>query len=102
VASLPVKYPIYIVSKGRFQNPKTANIFLKNKIPFKILIEPQEFSDYKRFLGHVVYIDLNIGMYSVFFTTVEMLSKQELINEANKFKIELKLMLASGEINVKK
>lgn len=37
-----VKYPIYIVSKGRHQNPLTAKMLLKEKINFRIAVEPQE------------------------------------------------------------
>lgn len=46
--SQTVKYPIYIVSKGRYGNPITAKYFLKENIDFKIVIEPQEFEDYKK------------------------------------------------------
>jgi len=44
------KYPIYIVSKGRFENPITAKKFLKEKIPFKIVIEKQEYKDYSKII----------------------------------------------------
>lgn len=43
---LQIKHPIYIVSKGRAYNPKTAKIFLEANIPFKIAIEEQELKDY--------------------------------------------------------
>ena len=43
-----VKYPIYIVSKGRYENPITAKYFLSENIDFKIVIEPQEFEFYKK------------------------------------------------------
>lgn len=43
-----IKYPIYIISKGRYENPLTANIFLKENINFFIVIEPQEYNNYKK------------------------------------------------------
>ena len=35
------KYPIYIISKGRADIGLTANFMLKDKIDFKLVIEPQ-------------------------------------------------------------
>ena len=40
------KYPVYIISKGRWQNPKTANCFERLKVPYKIVIEPHEYDNY--------------------------------------------------------
>mgnify|MGYP003133394480 CR=1 FL=1 len=45
------KYPIYIVSKGRYESPLTANCFLQDQVPFKILVEPQEYEQYCKALG---------------------------------------------------
>ncbi|NDG53746.1 MAG: hypothetical protein EBY39_12125 [Flavobacteriia bacterium] len=45
------KYPVYIVSKGRWDNPLTANMFIKDGIDFKILVEPQEYDNYCKSLG---------------------------------------------------
>ena len=42
------KYPVYIISKGRAYNPMTARFFEKIKIPYKIVIEPQEFEEYNK------------------------------------------------------
>lgn len=41
-------FPVYIISKGRWENPITAKFFLKDKVPFKIAIEPQEFDLYSK------------------------------------------------------
>ena len=41
------KYPIYIVSKGRWKNPMTANALDKMGIDYKIVVEPCELSDYR-------------------------------------------------------
>ena len=43
------KYPVYIISKGRADVGYTANFMLKDKIDFKVVIEPQEFKEYARF-----------------------------------------------------
>jgi len=40
------KYPIYIISKGRWDNPKTAKNFDKIKVSYKIVVEPQEYDNY--------------------------------------------------------
>jgi len=45
------KYPIYIVSKGRWENPLTAKFFIKDNVEFKILVEPQEYDNYCKALG---------------------------------------------------
>lgn len=40
------KYPIYIISKGRWENPQTVKLFEKDKIPYRLVIEPQEYDKY--------------------------------------------------------
>lgn len=45
------KYPIYIVSKGRFQKTLTASYFEKNNIDYLIAVEPQEAEQYRKKLG---------------------------------------------------
>lgn len=40
------KYPIYIISKGRWKNRLTARSLEKMNVPYKIVIEPQEFDNY--------------------------------------------------------
>ena len=40
------KYPVYIVSKGRWESRLTAKALLKRDIPFHIVIEPQEYDQY--------------------------------------------------------
>ena len=44
-----IKYPIYVISKGRHDVAFTAEMFKKDKVPFHIVVEPQEFDDYARF-----------------------------------------------------
>ena len=40
------RYPIYVISKGRSDCCLTAKFLIKDDVPFKIVIEPQEFKDY--------------------------------------------------------
>jgi len=65
---LSVKYPIYIVSKGRAYNPLTAKMFLKENIDFKIVIEPQEYENYckiipKKNILILPFSNLGVGSY---------------------------------------
>lgn len=43
------RYPIYIPTKGRADNPLTINAFLKDKVEIRIVVEPQEVKNYERF-----------------------------------------------------
>ena len=61
-------YPVYIVSKGRWEKPLTANMFKKNDIDFQILVEPQEYENYCEALGEeyvtkLPFSNLGIGSY---------------------------------------
>lgn len=63
-----IKHPIYIVSKGRYKNPITAKYFLKENIPFKIAVEPQEYNDYcktipKKNILKLPFENLGLGSY---------------------------------------
>jgi hypothetical protein len=63
---LPLKYPIYIISKGRFENPQTAKIFLNHKIDFRIAVEPQEYDSYcksipNQFVAKLPFSNLGMG-----------------------------------------
>lgn len=40
------KYPIYIISKGRWKLHSTAKALDRMDIPYRIVVEPQEFNDY--------------------------------------------------------
>lgn len=61
------KYPIYIVSKGRWDNSLTARFFKRDGIKFKVVVEPQEAEKYKKTIGEE-YIEVlpfsNLGMGS--------------------------------------
>lgn len=45
------RYPIYIVSKGRYDNGLTAKFMIKDGTPFKIVVEPQEREHYAKSFG---------------------------------------------------
>lgn len=61
------KYPVYIVSKGRFENPITAKCFLSEGVKFKIVVEPQEYKNYCSAVGSENVLELpfsNLGLGS--------------------------------------
>ena len=45
------KYPIYIISKGRWDNPKTAKSLDRMNVDYQICVEPNEYRDYVRVIG---------------------------------------------------
>lgn len=65
---LQIKYPIYIISKGRWEIPYTANFLLREKIPFQIAVEPQEYENYceripREFVSKLPFSNLGVGSY---------------------------------------
>ncbi len=40
------RYPIYVPSKGRYEKNLTANFLIKDGVPFKLVIEKEEYDDY--------------------------------------------------------
>lgn len=42
------KYPVFIPTKGRSKTPITINMFKRQGVDFKIVIESQEYNDYKK------------------------------------------------------
>ena len=66
--SKKMKYPIYIVSKGRAKTPMTANLFKKFGIDFMIVVEPQEYQEYcdeigKQYVLELPFSNLGLGSY---------------------------------------
>lgn len=62
-----LKYPLYIISKGRYDKPLTANFLKKAEIPFLIAVEPQEYDAYCNSLGKEYVLKLpfaNLGLGS--------------------------------------
>lgn len=61
------RYPVYIVSKGRWENPLTAKFFIEDGVDFKIAVEPQEYDNYCQALGSKYVLKLpfsNLGLGS--------------------------------------
>lgn len=51
------QYPVYVISKGRFDNCLTAKFLIEDNCPFHLVVEPQEADEYiKRFGKEHVYI----------------------------------------------
>jgi len=44
-------YPIYIISKGRSDRQLTANYLKSIRVPFRVVVEPQEYADYVKYLN---------------------------------------------------
>jgi hypothetical protein len=62
------RFPIYIISKGRWNNPLTANSFEKYGIDYFIAVEPQEKDNYVKVLGKnrvlvLPFSNLGLGSY---------------------------------------
>ena len=65
---LKPRYPIYVISKGRYQNCMTAKFLVKDQTPFHLVVEPQEAKEYqKRFGTEIVKIlpFSNLGLGSI-------------------------------------
>lgn len=65
------KYPVYVISKGRWNNGLTAKFLIKDEIPFNLVVEPQEFDNYHSIFGGSKYCTIlqlpfsNLGLGSI-------------------------------------
>jgi hypothetical protein len=62
------KYPIYIISKGRWQRRQTSKALEIMQVPYRIVIEPQEYENYARFIDKEKILVLpfsNLGQGSI-------------------------------------
>lgn len=60
------KYPIYIISKGRSNSCLTARQLTQMGVPFYLVIEPQEFEDYKHITKNIIVLPFsNLGQGSI-------------------------------------
>lgn len=62
------KYPVYIISKGRYYNPITARYFDEHQIDYLIAVEPHEFKKYSEVIDSskilkLPFSDLGLGSY---------------------------------------
>lgn len=63
------RYPVYVISKGRYgKEGRTARFLLEDEVPFKLVVEPQEFDQYAEAFGaeniHVLPFS-NLGQGSI-------------------------------------
>lgn len=62
------KYPIYIVTKGRFESRLTVKELTRMNVPFRVVIEPQEYEQYATILSDSQILVLpfsNLGLASI-------------------------------------
>jgi hypothetical protein len=62
------RYPIYIVSKGRWESRKTSRELERMRVPYHIVIEPQEFNEYAARIDPAKILKLpfsNLGQGSI-------------------------------------
>jgi hypothetical protein len=62
------KYPIYIISKGRWETRYTSKELEKLKVPYHIVIEPQELEEYSKVIDKEKILVLpfsNLGQGSI-------------------------------------
>ncbi len=64
-------YPIYIISKGRSKTCVTADHLLKMEVPFKIVIEKQEWNDYAEVYGEDCLLELDLSFRAEYDTYIE-------------------------------
>jgi len=65
---MKLKYPVYIISKGRWESRLTAKAFEKIKVPYRIVVEPQEFNKYAEVIDKNKILTLpfsNLGQGSI-------------------------------------
>jgi hypothetical protein len=48
VPQLPIRYPIFVPSKGRSHACQTAKFLLADSVPFRLVVEPSEEHDYRQ------------------------------------------------------
>lgn len=62
------KYPIYIVSKGRWESRLTSKVLERMKVPYYIVVEPQEYNNYAQVIDPKKILTLpfsNLGQGSI-------------------------------------
>ena len=62
------KYPIYIISKSRWESRLTSKALERMKVPYHIVIEPQEYDNYASVIDKTKILTLpfsNLGQGSI-------------------------------------
>lgn len=52
------RYPVYIISKGRWKTRMTSKALEKMKVPYQIVVEPQEYKNYAHYIDPKKIIQL--------------------------------------------
>jgi len=65
------QYPIYIISKGRSGTCITADHLIKMEVPFRIVIEEQEWNDYAKIYGEDILLKLDMNFKKEYDTYIE-------------------------------
>ena len=48
-------YPVYVISKGRWESRKASKALEKIGVPYRIVIEPQEYEKYAEVIARGKY-----------------------------------------------
>jgi hypothetical protein len=56
---LKPEFPVYIISKSRYENCLTAKCFVRDNVDFTLVVEPQEFDEYKKRFDNVIATDFS-------------------------------------------
>ena len=62
------RYPVYVISKGRWKSRLTVKALEKRRIPYKIVVEPQEIGEYEAVINRENILVLpfsNLGQGSI-------------------------------------
>lgn len=64
---MELRYPVYVISKGRWERPFTADCLVRDNVPFRIVVEPQEEEQYRAKFGDRVLVlpFSNLGLGSI-------------------------------------
>ena len=66
--NIQLKYPVYIISKGRYEKTLTADFLTKDNVDFRIAVEPQEYEKYAKVIDKskilvLPFFNLGLGSY---------------------------------------
>jgi hypothetical protein len=64
------KYPIYVISKGRYEKCLTADYLIKMNVDFKIIVEKQELELYAQYYGMDRLIELDMSFKDAYDTYI--------------------------------
>ena len=59
------KYPIYVISKGRWDSRLTSKALERMKVPYHIVVEPQEYKYYSDVIDKQKYININFNSHNL-------------------------------------